>query len=120
MSTLVIVVGTTLIVVLTALILLWALTEELPRSGRVPLYEQIEDGAYAVRLTHVGRRKTKAVRVVNEVIGGDIGAAMKIVESAPVVLIEGVSEPSARLVVQALEKAGAEAEVEAVRNSAPP
>jgi len=111
MNTLILVGGGLMILVLTALILLWAFSEELPRANRVPLYEQMEEGGYAVRLNHVGRRKLKATRVVNEVIGGDYGAAIKIMESLPIVLIEGISETSAGIVVEALRKAEAEAEV---------
>lgn len=111
MVTLILIGGGLMIIILTALILLWAFSEELPRATRVPLYEQLEEGPYAVRLTHVGRRKLKATRVVNEVIGGDYGAAMKIVDSLPILLIEGISETSAGLIVAALEKAEAEAEV---------
>lgn len=111
MITFILIGGGLMIVVLTALILLWAFSEELPRATRVPLYEQLEEGTYAVYLTHVGRRKLKATRVVNEVIGGDYGAAMKIVNSLPILLIEGISETSAGLIVDALQKAEAEAEV---------
>jgi ribosomal protein L7/L12 len=104
-------IATVMVVVLTILIVLWAFTEELPRANRVPLYEQMEEGTYAVRLIGVGRRKLKAVRVVNEVIGGNYGAAIRIVEEAPIVLIEGINQASATLVVEALHKAEAEAEV---------
>ena len=51
------------------------------------------------------------MRVVNEIIGGDFGAALKIVDSVPIMLIEGISEQSATIVVEALEKAEAEAEI---------
>ncbi len=111
MITLILIGGGLMIVLLTALILLWAFSEELPRANRVPLYEQLEEGPYSVRLTRVGRRKLKATRVVNEVIGGDYGAAMKIMNSLPILLIEGISETSAGLIVDALQKAEAEAEV---------
>lgn len=104
-------IATVMVVVLTILIVLWAFTEELPRANRVPLYEQMEEGGYAVRLIGVGRRKLKAVRVVNEIIGGNYGVATKIVEEAPIVLIEGINQASATLVVEALHKAEAEAEV---------
>lgn len=117
MNLLILVGGGLMLVVLTVLILLWAFSEELPRATRVPLYEQMEEGNYAVRLTHVGRRKLKATRVVNEVIGGDYGAAIKIMDSLPIVLIEGISESSAILVVEALQKAEAEAETELVREN---
>jgi ribosomal protein L7/L12 len=111
MNILILVGGGLMIVVLTALILLWAFSEELPRTTRVPLYEKMEEGSYGVRLIHVGRRKLKATRVVNEVIGGNYGAAMKIMDALPIVLIEGISEGSAGMVVEALQAAEAEAEV---------
>lgn len=100
-----------MIAILVALIILWAFTEELPRANRIPLYEQLEEGTYGVRILHVGRRKLKATRVVNEVIGGDFGAALKIMDTLPILLIEGISQESASLVVEALQKAEAEAEV---------
>lgn len=103
--------GILLIVVLVILVLLWAFTEELPKGNRVPLHEQLEEGHYAVRLEAVSRRKMKAVRVINEVIGGDFGAAMKIAEAVPITLIEGISEESAGTIVKALTEAGAHAEV---------
>ena len=104
-------IGIVLIIGLAILILLWAFTEELPKGTRIPLYEQLEAGNYAVRLNAVSRRKMKAVRVINEVIGGDFGAAMKIAESAPLTLIEGISEESAATIVDALIAAEAKAEI---------
>jgi ribosomal protein L7/L12 len=111
MTIAILVFGGAMIVGLVVLIILWAFTEELPRANRVPLYEQLEEGEYAVRLIKVGRRKLKATRVVNEVIGGDFGAAMKIMDALPIVLIEGISEASAAQIVEAFQKAEAEAEI---------
>lgn len=110
MTTLITAIGIILLVVFTILILLWAFTEELPRlENRVPFYERLQEGSWAVEITKVGRRKLKAMRLVNEVIGGDISAATQIVERAPIVLIEGISEADAIEIADLLREAGAEA-----------
>lgn len=110
MSVVVIVVIGIMLVAFVALVLLWAITEELPRSGRVPLYERLEAGDWGVRLLAVGRRRMRAMRVVNEVLGGDLGAAKAITEHPPAIVVEGISAPLADEIVAELAAAGAEAE----------
>ncbi len=69
-TTLVVLIGLLLLVGLVGLILLWTVTEELPRVTRVPYYERREAGMWEVRLLRVGRRKSRALRIINEVLGG--------------------------------------------------
>jgi len=95
-----------------ALVLLWAFTEELPRiNERVPFYQRLEAGTWGVRLLKVGRRHMRTMRLVNEVLGGDIGAAKAITENPPSVIVEGISEALAREIVTELGEAGAVGEV---------
>jgi ribosomal protein L7/L12 len=96
-------------ILLVGLVLLWAFTEELPRTQRVPFYERLEPGEWGVRVERVGRRKMRTLRLANEVLGGDLATAKAIADHPPAVLIEGISEPLARELVTALGDAGAEA-----------
>jgi ribosomal protein L7/L12 len=99
-----------MIIGFVALVLLWAFTEELPRVKKhIPLYERLEAGEWAVQLERVGRRQMRTMRLVNEVLGGDIGAAKKMTEEPPVIIIEGVSQPLAEEIVARLQETGAEA-----------
>lgn len=98
-----------LMVLGVALVVLWAVTEELPRTQRVPFYERLEPGEWGVRVERVGRRKMRTMRLANEVLGGDLAMAKAIADHPPAVLIEGVSEALARELVAALGDAGAEA-----------
>jgi hypothetical protein len=100
-----------LMVGFVVLILLWAFTEELPRASRIPYYQRLEPGAWAVRLEKTGRRKMRTMRLVNEVLGGDIVKAREMTEHPPSLIIDGVSESLAREIVSALSESGAQAEV---------
>lgn len=112
MTTVAVAVGIVLLVGFVGLILLWALTEEIPRLGEHhPFHERLEAGEWGVRLLRVGRRRMRAMRLVNEVLGGDIAAAKHLVEHPPAIVVEGISEPLARELVAALAEAGAEAEL---------
>lgn len=102
-------IGVLLLVAFVALVLLWAITEELPRVERTPFYERLEAGEWGVRLEKVGRRRTPAMRVVNEVLGGDIAAAQSMTAHPPAVIIEGISQPLAEEIVAALAEVGSEA-----------
>lgn len=108
-STLVIALAAVMLVILIALVLLWAITEELPRGSRIPFYERLEPGEWSVQLVSVGRRKARAMRVVNEVLGGDIGAAKAAVDHPPATIVESINEGIAFEIVEALADAGAEA-----------
>ncbi len=95
-----------------ALVLLWAFTEELPRMNeRVPFYERLEAGTWGVRLLKVGRRHMRTMRLINEVLGGDIAVAKAATENPPSIIIEGISEALAREIVAELGEMGAEGEV---------
>ena len=109
MSVVAVVIIGVLMVLFVGLVLLWAFTEELPRTKRVPYYERLEPGEWGVRVERVGRRKLKAMRLANEVLGGDIATAKAITDHPPAVLIEGISELLARELVDAFSEAGAEA-----------
>lgn len=109
LSLIVIGIAGALLVLFVVLILLWAITEELPRTNRVPFFERLEPGEWSVQLVGVGRRKMKAIRVVNEVLGGDIGAAKHAVDHPPATIIESISQTLAFEIVEALEQAGADA-----------
>jgi hypothetical protein len=107
-----VVVGVLLVLLMVGfvvLILLWAFTEELPRASRVPYYERMEPGNWAVRLEKAGRRKTRTMRLVNEVVGGDIVRAREMTEHPPSLIVDGVSESLAHEIVSALREGGAEA-----------
>ncbi|MGB0388057.1 MAG: ribosomal protein L7/L12, partial [Ardenticatenaceae bacterium] len=99
-----------MIIAFVALVLLWAFTEELPRMERVPFYERLEAGEWNVRLLAAGRRQIGTIRVINEILGGDIGAAKAMAENPPVFIIEGINEALAREIVAELEKKGAQGE----------
>ncbi len=103
--------GVLMLVGFVALTLLWALTEEMPRLEEVPFYERMEAGTWGVRLLRVGRRQMRALRLINEALGGDLGAAKYLIEHPPGTIIEGISEPLAREMAAALAAAGAEVEL---------
>lgn len=109
MSLLVIALAGAMLVCFVVLILLWAITEELPRTRRTPFYERLAPGEWSVQLVSVGRRRMKAMRVVNEVLGGDIGVAKAAVDYPPTTIVESISEGVAFEIVEALAAAGAEA-----------
>jgi hypothetical protein len=109
-ETVVLALGLLMLVVFVALILLWAFTEEIPRLQRTPYYRRLDEGPWGVRLTAVGRRQMRTTRLVNEVIGGDLGAAKHLVEHIPSVVVEGISESLAQELVAAFIETGAEAE----------
>lgn len=104
-------IGLLLLVSFVVLVLLWAITEELPRVERTPFYERLEPGEWGVRLEKVGRRRTPAMRVVNEVLGGDIAAAQSMTAHPPAIIVEGISQPLAEEIVAALAEVGSEAVV---------
>lgn len=109
-------IGLAMLFAFVGLILLWAVTEELPNVARVPFYERLEPGRFGVRVIAVGRRRMRAMRVANEVLGGDLAAAKAIVDRPPALLIEGISGSVAWEIVAALEAAGATAEVVEAEN----
>ena len=115
MSMLAIIVGVIAVIMIigfTALVLLWAFTEELPRmEERVPFYERLEAGEWGVRLLTTGRRHMRTMRLINEVLGGDIGAAKAMSENPPVVIVEGITEALAREIVAELEETGSKGEL---------
>ena len=106
------IVAALMIIGCVALILLWAFTEELPRMNeRVPFYERLDNGTAGVRLLKVGRRHMRTMRLINEILGGDIGAAKAITENPPSLIVEGISEALAREIVSELGETGAVGEV---------
>ncbi len=111
-SGIIVAVGVVLLIGFVTLILLWAFTEELPRvEEHVPYYKRLDQGKWGVRLVKVGRRRMRAMRLVNEVIGGDLSRAKYIVENPPAVVVEGISEELAHELAAELQKTGAEVEV---------
>ena len=123
MSMLAIIVGVIAVIMIigfTALVLLWAFTEELPRmEERVPFYERLEAGEWGVRLLTTGRRHMRTMRLINEVLGGDIGAAKAMSENPPVVIVEGITEALAREIVAELEETGSKGELFRVKLQSP-
>ncbi|MCB0078337.1 MAG: ribosomal protein L7/L12 [Anaerolineales bacterium] len=107
----VLIVGVLMLVGFTALIVLWATTEELPRLKRYTRFnERLEAGDWGVRLLRVGRRRGPTMRLINEVLGGDIGTAKHLVEHPPSIIVEGIAQPIAEEIVAAFAEKGAEAE----------
>ena len=106
------VIAVIMIIGFSALVLLWAFTEELPRmKERVPFYERLEAGEWGVRLLTTGRRHMRSMRLINEVLGGDIGTAKAMSENPPVVIVEGITEALAREIVAELEETGSKGEL---------
>lgn len=103
--------GLAMIAGLLLLILLWAGTEALPQATRVPLYERLEPGEWGVRLTAVGRRRSRTMRLINGAIGGDIARALWLVRNPPAMIIEGIDEAGARELIEAIRESGGEAEL---------
>ena len=108
----VLILGVAMLVGFTVLIVLWATTEALPRlASRQSFSELLTPGEWGVRLVAPGRRRGPTMRLINDVLGGDIAAAKYLVDHPPSVVVEGIAEPVAQAIATALEETGATAEV---------
>jgi ribosomal protein L7/L12 len=85
------------------------------RTGVRPLAqvapELTEPGPHAVVLQDAGQRPVEVVAAVREVTGFGLADAKAVVDRAPSEVVAGLSESSASLVRDRLERAGARAEV---------
>jgi len=68
-----------------------------------------EPGEYQVVLQLVGARPVTVITVITEATGLDFMSASQLAQEAPSVVVAGISEASAELVVERLGKAGAQA-----------
>lgn len=68
-----------------------------------------EPGECHVVLQTVGASPVTVITVISEATGLDFMSASKLAADAPSVVVSGISETSAELVVEALHKAGARA-----------
>jgi ribosomal protein L7/L12 len=69
----------------------------------------IEPGECQVVLQIVGASPVTVITVISEATGLDFMSASKLAQDAPSVVASGISQASAELVVERLEKAGAKA-----------
>jgi large subunit ribosomal protein L7/L12 len=81
---------------------------KLPGSGG-PARKFTEAGEYRVVLQLGGPRPVLVVAVIHKTTGLGFDEAKRLVESAPTVVIEGLSEQSAELVADQLRRVGARA-----------
>jgi ribosomal protein L7/L12 len=68
-----------------------------------------EPGECQVVLQMVGASPVTVITVISEATGLDFMSASKLAQDAPAVVVSGISEASAELVVERLAKAGAKA-----------
>ena len=80
-----------------------------PAGGGEAAEEKTE---FDVFLTDIGAKKIGVIKAVRGIASGlGLADAKKLVESAPVAIVEGVDKAVAEAAVKALEEAGAKAEV---------
>jgi ribosomal protein L7/L12 len=68
-----------------------------------------EPGECQVVLQMTGPSPVTVVTIITEATGLDFMSASKLAQDAPAVVVSGISEASAELVVERLQKAGAKA-----------
>ena len=83
--------------------------EAMLRKPRRALPALVEPGDYQVVLQVIGANPVTVITVVTEATGLDFMSASKLARDAPAVVVSGISEASAELVVERLAKAGAKA-----------
>lgn len=79
-----------------------------PAAGGEAAAEQTE---FTVEMTSFGDNKIKVVKAVKEKQGLGLKEAKELVESAPVVLAEGVDKATAEALAEVLKEAGATVEI---------
>jgi ribosomal protein L7/L12 len=79
------------------------------RKPRRALPELTEAGEYQVVLQVSGASPVHVITIISEATGLDFMSASTLAQDAPVVVVSGISEASAELVVERLQKAGAKA-----------
>ena len=87
-------------------------------KDKPPILSQIQKGPYKIILMNDGDKKIdciKAVRGIRSELG--LKEAKEIVESVPVIFLEGVSRNEAKRVKQQLESAGASVSIEKLEPS---
>jgi large subunit ribosomal protein L7/L12 len=88
----------------------WDMLKRLkPLEPRQAAAKFTEAGAYRVVLQLPGNRPVAVIAQLRRTTGRGLLAARELVESAPVVAAEGLSQQSAELVADQLRKAGARA-----------
>jgi ribosomal protein L7/L12 len=83
--------------------------EAMLRKPRRALPALTEPGECQVVLQVIGASPVTVITVISEATGLDFMSASKLAQDAPAVVVSGISEASAELVVERLQKAGARA-----------
>ena len=83
--------------------------EAMLSKPRRALPKLTESGEYQVVLQLVGASPVTVITVITEATGLDFMSASQLAQEAPSVVVAGISEASAELVVERLGKAGAQA-----------
>jgi ribosomal protein L7/L12 len=83
--------------------------EAMLRKPRRALPALTEPGECQVVLQMTGASPVTVITVITEATGLDFMSASRLAQEAPAVVVSGISEASAELVVERLEKAGAKA-----------
>lgn len=92
----------------------WGVSAAAPAAAAAPVAAEAaeEKTEFDVVLTEAGGNKIGCIKVVREVKTGlGLADAKKLVESAPAVLLEGVSKEEAAAAKAKLEEAGAKVEI---------
>ncbi len=83
-----------------------------PAAGGAPAAEAVEEKSeYTVTLKEAGTEKIKAIKAVKGATGMGLAEAKKAVESAPIVIAEGVKKEDAEKIKSELEAIGAKVEL---------
>ena len=81
-------------------------------AGGAPAAEAVEEKSeYTVTLKEAGTEKIKAIKAVKGATGMGLAEAKKAVESAPIVIAEGVKKEDAEKIKSELEAIGAKVEL---------
>jgi hypothetical protein len=90
--------------------LLWDIFRTVrPAAPRPPAARFTEPGEHRVVLQVPGAKRVLVIRELRRATGKSLQEAVELVDAAPVVVVEGLSEQSAELVADRLRAAGARA-----------
>lgn len=90
------------------LVIAWAAVET-NKHRRLPLFERLRPGPWAVELRDPGRKRTAALRLVREGTGVGFREGKAMLDRAPSVILRGVAREDAEELVVRFEEIGAHA-----------